>query len=138
MLLSDIDSWNVGALGSIAFELGDELTTIEGVASDLELISRLPGWDSPAADAARGKIGETTSKVLDDAAVIGAVQQLAGKPPPRSRNSKTNSPAFVRTLRPRADCWCSPTAARSRSTRSQICTTSCGRSPTTSKRARRR
>jgi hypothetical protein len=78
MLLSDIDSWNVGALGSIAFELGDELTTIEGVASDLELISRLPGWDSPAADAARGKIGETTSKVLDDAAVIGAVQQLAG------------------------------------------------------------
>ena len=47
MLLSDIDSWNVRALQSIAFELGDELTTIEGVASDLELISRLPGWDSP-------------------------------------------------------------------------------------------
>ena len=42
MLLSDIDSWNVGALQSIAFELGDELATIEGVASDLELISRLP------------------------------------------------------------------------------------------------
>ena len=79
MLLSDIDSWNVGALQSIAFELGDELTTIEGVASDLELISRLPGWDSPAADAARGKINETTVKVLDDAAVIGAVQQLASE-----------------------------------------------------------
>lgn len=79
MLLSDIDSWNVGALQSIAHELGDELTTIEGVASDLELISRLPGWDSPAADAARGKIHETTGKVLDDAAVIGAVQQLASE-----------------------------------------------------------
>ena len=79
MLLSDIDSWNVGALQSIAFELGDELTNIEGVASDLELISRLPGWDSPAADAARGKINETTVKVLDDAAVIGAVQQLASE-----------------------------------------------------------
>lgn len=43
LLLSDIDSWNVSALQSIAVELGDELTTIEGVASDLELISRLPG-----------------------------------------------------------------------------------------------
>jgi len=77
MLLSDIDSWNVGALASIAFELGDELTTIEGIAADLELISRLPGWDSPAADAARSKIHQATGKVLDDAAVIGAVQQLA-------------------------------------------------------------
>jgi len=79
MLLSDIDTWNVGALQSIAHELGGELTTIEGVASDLELISRLPGWDSPAADAARGKIAESTGKVLDDAAVIGAVQQLASE-----------------------------------------------------------
>jgi hypothetical protein len=79
MLLSDIDTWNVGALRSIAHELGDELTTIEGVASGLELISRLPGWDSPAADAARGKIHQTTGKVLDDAAVIGAVQQLASE-----------------------------------------------------------
>lgn len=35
MLLSDIDSWNVGALQSIAFELGDELKTVEGVAADL-------------------------------------------------------------------------------------------------------
>lgn len=77
MLHSEIDMWNVGALQSIAYELGGELTTIEGVASDLELISRLPGWDSPAADAARGKIAESTSKALDDAAVIGAVQQLA-------------------------------------------------------------
>ncbi|MGV0655388.1 alpha/beta hydrolase [Mycolicibacterium thermoresistibile] len=77
MLLSDIDSWNVGALQSIAVELGDELTTIEGVASDLELISRLPGWESPAADAARGKIRSTADRVLDDAAVIGAVRQLA-------------------------------------------------------------
>ncbi|MCV7434915.1 alpha/beta hydrolase [Mycolicibacterium bacteremicum] len=79
MLLSDIESWNVGALQSIAHELGDELTTIEGVASDLELISRLPGWESPAADAARGKIAESTGKVLDDAAVIGAVAQLAAE-----------------------------------------------------------
>ena len=79
MLLSDIDTWNVGALQSIAHELGGELKTIEGVASDLELISRLPGWDSPAADAARGKITESTGKVLDDAAVIGAVQQLASE-----------------------------------------------------------
>lgn len=79
MLLSDIDTWSVGALQSIAHELGGELTTIEGVASDLDLISRLPGWDSPAADAARGKIHETTGKVLDDAAVIGAVQQLASE-----------------------------------------------------------
>lgn len=30
MLLSDIDTWNVGALQSIAHELGGELTTIEG------------------------------------------------------------------------------------------------------------
>ncbi|KUH85835.1 MULTISPECIES: alpha/beta hydrolase [unclassified Mycobacterium] len=79
MLLSDIDTWNVGALRSIAFELGGELTTIEGVTSDLELISRLPGWESPAADAARGKIDETTGRVLDDVAVIGAVQQLASE-----------------------------------------------------------
>jgi hypothetical protein len=79
MLLSDIETWNVGALQSIAHELGGELKTIEDVASDLELISRLPGWDSPAADAARGKISETTGKVLDDAAVIGAVAQLASE-----------------------------------------------------------
>lgn len=77
MQLSDIDSWNVGALQSIAFELRDELTTIEGVATDLELISRLPGWESPAADAARGRIGTAKRNVLDDAAVIGAVAQLA-------------------------------------------------------------
>lgn len=77
MLLSDIDSWNVGALNSIATELAGELKTVEGVATDLDLISRLPGWDSPAADAARGKIGESKGKVLDDAAVIGAVAQLA-------------------------------------------------------------
>ncbi len=77
MLLSDIDSWNVGALQSINFELGDELKTVEGIAADLDLISRLPGWESPAADAARGKIGETKGTVLDDAAVIGAVAQLA-------------------------------------------------------------
>lgn len=77
MQLSDIDSWNVGALQSIAFELRDELRTIEGVATDLELISRLPGWDSPAADAARGRIGTAKANVLDDAAVIGAVAQLA-------------------------------------------------------------
>ncbi|MDH6195285.1 hypothetical protein M2272_001925 [Mycobacterium frederiksbergense] len=75
--LSDIDSWSVGALQSIAFELGDELTTIEGVATDLDLISRLPGWESPAADAARGKISSAKGNVLDDAAVIGAVQTLA-------------------------------------------------------------
>lgn len=79
MQLSDIDSWNVGALQSIAFELGGELKTIEGVASDMEQISRLPGWESSAADAARGKITSTTANVLDDAAVIGAVQQLAGE-----------------------------------------------------------
>ena len=35
LLLSDVDTWNVGALQSIAFELGDELKTIEGVAGDL-------------------------------------------------------------------------------------------------------
>ncbi len=79
MLLSDIDTWNVGALQSIAHELGGELKTIDDVASDLELISRLPGWESPAADAARGKITEAAGKVLDDAAVIGAVQQLASE-----------------------------------------------------------
>ena len=43
MLLSDIDTWNVGALQSIAHELGGELATIERVAFDLEVISRLPG-----------------------------------------------------------------------------------------------
>ncbi|WP_029116220.1 alpha/beta hydrolase [Mycobacterium sp. URHB0044] len=77
MQLSEIESWSVGALLSIAFELGDELKTIDGVADELELISQLPGWDSPAADAARGRIRSTTSKVLDDAAVIRAVHQLA-------------------------------------------------------------
>ena len=77
MLLSEIESWNVGALKSIAFELGDELKTIENVATDLDLISRLPGWESPAADAARGRIASVKGNVLDDAAVIGAVQQLA-------------------------------------------------------------
>ncbi|WP_193046837.1 alpha/beta hydrolase [Mycolicibacterium baixiangningiae] len=77
MQLSDIDTWNVGALQSISFELGAELENIEGVTSDLEMISRLPGWDSPAADAARGKIHESKGKVLDDVAVIGAVAQLA-------------------------------------------------------------
>lgn len=45
--------------------------------ADLDVIAGLPGWNSPAADAARGKIHSTTAKVLDDAAVIGAVQQLA-------------------------------------------------------------
>lgn len=67
-----------GALHSIAFELGDELKTVESVASDLDLISRLPGWESPAADAARGEIGETRGRVLDDAAVIGAVAAQGG------------------------------------------------------------
>lgn len=77
MLLSDIESWSVGALQAIASELAGELTTVESVAADLRVISALPGWNSAAADAARGKIGQTTKKVLDDAAVIGAVQQLA-------------------------------------------------------------
>ena len=62
---------------SIAFELRDELTTIEGVATDLDLISRLPGWASPAAVGARGRIGSAKGVVHADAAVIGAVAQLA-------------------------------------------------------------
>ncbi|MCG5432961.1 alpha/beta hydrolase family protein [Mycobacterium sp. MYCO198283] len=48
-----------------------------GVSEDLRVISQLPGWDSPAADAARGTITAAARNVLDDAAVIGAVQALA-------------------------------------------------------------
>ncbi len=77
MLLSEIRSWSVAALRSIAAELGDELRNIQAVVADLELISGLPGWNSPAADAARSRIAASTATVLDDAAVAGAVHQLA-------------------------------------------------------------
>ncbi|EKF21919.1 hypothetical protein C731_4096 [Mycolicibacterium hassiacum DSM 44199] len=47
MLLSDIESWNVGALPSIAAAFGGELSVIavgdRGVASDLELVSPAAG-----------------------------------------------------------------------------------------------
>ena len=77
MQLSDIDDWNVGALHSISTELQSELHTVTDVAHELEKVAQLPGWESPAADAARGKITSVRSDVLDDAAVLGAVQQLA-------------------------------------------------------------
>ncbi len=77
MQLGDIDEWNVGALRSISTELNTELRTVTQVAEELEKVSRLPGWESPAADAARGRITSVRGNVLDDAAVLGAVQQLA-------------------------------------------------------------
>lgn len=77
MQLSDIDEWNVGALRSISTELDTELHTVTQVAEELQKVSLLPGWESPAADAARGKIRSVRGNVLDDAAVLGAVQQLA-------------------------------------------------------------
>jgi hypothetical protein len=47
LLLSDIESWNVGALPSIAAAFGGELSVIavgdRGVASDLELVSPAAG-----------------------------------------------------------------------------------------------
>ena len=77
MDLGDIDEWNVGALHSISDELTTELHTVAEVADELQKVSQLPGWDSPAADAARGKIKSVRGNVLDDAATLGAVQQLA-------------------------------------------------------------
>lgn len=77
MLLSDIDDWNVAALNAISYELSGELKTVEQIVADLDVISRLPGWNSPAADAARGTIEAATANMLSDAAVIGAVEQLA-------------------------------------------------------------
>ena len=77
MQLSDIDNWNVPALHSISYELSGELRTVDQVAADLDTIGRLPGWHSPAADAARGRIESAKAGVLNDAAVIGAVEQLA-------------------------------------------------------------
>lgn len=77
MNLGDIDEWNVGALHSISAELTTELRTVTEVADELEKVSALPGWDSPAADAARGRIASVRGNVLDDAAALGAVQQLA-------------------------------------------------------------
>lgn len=111
MLISDIDSWNVGAGHPIAFELGDELKTVEGVASDLELISQLPGWDSPAADAARGNIHDTKGTVLDDAAVIGAVAQLADE----TAAAVSRSWRRCVTSRPRAVSQLSPATVTGRS-----------------------
>jgi Alpha/beta hydrolase len=77
MDLGDIDEWNVGALRTITSELSAELNTVTQVADELDKVSQLPGWDSPAADAARGKIKSVRGNVLDDAAVLGAVEQLA-------------------------------------------------------------
>ena len=77
MNLGDIDDWNVGALNAISGELTTELRTVTEVADELHKVSALPGWDSPAADAARGKIRSVRGNVLDDAAGMGAIQQLA-------------------------------------------------------------
>lgn len=77
MRLSEIDTWNVAALHTISYELSGELRTIEQITADLDVISRLPGWNSPAADQARGRIESSAANLLDDAAVIGAVEQLA-------------------------------------------------------------
>ncbi len=77
MNLDDIDEWNVGALNGISNELTTELNTAAEVAAELEKVSALPGWHSPAADAARNRIKTVRGNVLDDTAVLGAVQQLA-------------------------------------------------------------
>lgn len=77
MNLDDIDEWNVGALNGISNELTTELNTAAEVAAELEKVSALPGWDSPAADRARNRIKTVRGNVLDDTAVLGAVQQLA-------------------------------------------------------------
>ena len=69
MLLSDIDLWNVGALQSIAFELGDELTTIEGVASDLEpppagrVLPRINATDEHGSDVHLSAFGHSYGSV---------------------------------------------------------------------------
>ena len=77
MNLDDIDDWNVGALNNISNELTTELNTAAEVAAELEKVSALPGWHSPAADAARNRIKTVRGNVLDDTAVLGAMQQLA-------------------------------------------------------------
>jgi hypothetical protein len=77
MLLSEIEKWDVGALNSIATELNSELSAAKHAAGELEKLAKLPGWDSPAAEIARERIKTARTNVLDDAAVIGAVQQLA-------------------------------------------------------------
>lgn len=77
MQLSEIESWDVAALNTISWELSGELHTIEHIVSDLDIVSQLPGWNSPAADEARGTIQSATANILNDAAIIGAVEQLA-------------------------------------------------------------
>ncbi|OBF27973.1 alpha/beta hydrolase [Mycobacterium sp. ACS4331] len=77
MWLRQIESWNVGALRSIAEELDTELDAARRAADELAHVAILPGWDSPAADVARERVRSARAGVLDDAAVIGAVAQLA-------------------------------------------------------------
>ncbi len=77
MWLRQIESWDVGALRSIAEELDTELEAARSAADELAHVALLPGWDSPAADIARERIRTARANILDDAAVIGAVAQLA-------------------------------------------------------------
>ncbi len=77
MLLSEIEAWDVGAMRAIAAELNSELDNARQAAAELQKVAHLPGWTSPAADVARQRIKTARANVLDDAAVIGAVQQLA-------------------------------------------------------------
>ncbi|MFA5707345.1 alpha/beta hydrolase [Mycolicibacterium sp.] len=77
MLLSEIESWDVAALKTVATELGAELEAAQRAATELGNLAGLPGWESPAADVARERIATARAHVLDDAAVLGAVERLA-------------------------------------------------------------
>ena len=77
MWLSQIESWDVGSLRTIADELTTELGSARRAADQLGQVALLPGWESPAADVARERVRTARAHVLDDAAVLGAVQQLA-------------------------------------------------------------
>lgn len=77
MLLPDIRWWNELALEMLETSLSRRITTVEDVHKQLADIGRLPGFNGDAADAARRRFTVTADQLTDEAAVLGAVRELA-------------------------------------------------------------
>ncbi|MGL4305201.1 MAG: alpha/beta hydrolase [Mycobacteriaceae bacterium] len=77
MRLSEIDAWDTAALAATAEALSGHITTVQEAQDQLNILGRLPGFTGAAAAAARHKYQVSLGDLRDEAAMIGAVRQLA-------------------------------------------------------------
>lgn len=77
MLLPDIRWWNELALEMLETSLSRRIATVEDVTNQLADIGKLPGWEGDSANAARRRFVVTADQLIDEAAVLGAVRELA-------------------------------------------------------------